>query len=305
MLENPKTVGRSVRCYISAPIGVDVENIRVPLMERDVQLITPSELFAGREYHETIKELIANADVVFGVLRRERQSQAVLFELGMAAAMSRQIVVLAPPHSGYVPFSLQSFLVLRIDLQNRSAIDFAIDQILSAPPSRKQTSGHHAIEHRTQELKVRGRALELQTVMEAGDPLKFEEIISAAIHDSGVEAAVAPTSRDRRMDLAVWADEFQDLVGNPLLIEIKLRLVSHEQVTAALKHCASATEEFGGTWSLLIYGTGPRVIRKQWLSIAPTVLTISASDLFERMRDQSFMEIVVRLRNLRAHGGEH
>ena len=305
MLEDPKTAGRNIRCYISGPIGGNVENIRFSLMKRNVQMLTPSGLSTGREFCETIQEMISKADLVIGILRSQRESQAVLFELGMAAAMNRRIVVFAPPKGGYVPFALQSFIILRTDLRNRSEIQFAIDQILLAPFSRKRTSGDYVTKQRTQRPSIRSRRLELQNIMEVGDAKKFEEIITAAIRDSGVEAAVTRTFQHRQMDLAVWADEFQFVLGNPLLIEFKLRLASEEQVRAALKHCAVATDKSGGQWSLLIYGTGPKVFRKHWLSIGPTVLIISASDLFERMQDQSFMEIVVGLRNLRTHGGEH
>ena len=39
MLEDSKALGRAIRCYISAPIGVNVENIRFSLMERNVQIL--------------------------------------------------------------------------------------------------------------------------------------------------------------------------------------------------------------------------------------------------------------------------
>ena len=73
---------------------------------------------------------------------------------------------------------------------------------------------------------------------------------------------------------------------------------------SALKQCADATERSGGRWSLLIYGIGPKVFRKHLWSLTPNVLVISASQLFERMREESFVEIVIGLRNHRVHGGE-
>ena len=119
MLEDPKALGRAIKCYISAPISVNVENIRFSLMERNVQLLTPSDLPSGHELHQSTRELISNADLVIGVLRRGRQSQAVLFGLGMAAPMDRKIVVFALPKGSDIPFNLQSLLVLRIGLRNR------------------------------------------------------------------------------------------------------------------------------------------------------------------------------------------
>ncbi|MCY4558115.1 MAG: hypothetical protein OXF79_17445 [Chloroflexi bacterium] len=305
MPEDTKALGRVLRCYISAPLGVNVRNIRRSLMERNVQLLTPSDLSSRHGLHQSIRELILNADLVIGVLRRGRQSQAVLFELGMAAAMDRKVVVFAPPKGDYLSFNLQPFLVLRIGLRNINAIDFALDQILSAPFSSNRSRKASAVTQRTSQSPIVNREGELESVLEVGDARKFEDIISSGIRRSGVEVVARPTLENREMDLAVWADEFQYVLGNPLLIEIKLQLKNDEQIRAALKRCAAATEKSGGRWSLLIYGTGPKLFRRRWLSVAPTVLAISAADLFERMREQSFVEVVIGLRNLRAHGGEY
>lgn len=309
MSEEPTASGRSIRCYISAPIGANVEHIRSSLIERNVKVLTPSVLSKAKDLPQSARELIANADLIIGVLRRGRQSQAVLFELGMAAAMERKIVVFDSPRGGYVPSNLQSHLVLRVGLRNREAIDFALDQILLAPVSKRNTSRNTSIDsiftRKALPSQILGLSSEVEKALEVGDGRRFEEIISAGIRNSGVEVAVEPMLKNREMDLAVWADEFQHFVGNPLLIETRFRLRDEEQVRSALKQCAAATERSGGRWSLLIYGSGPRVFRTIWLSLAPNVLVISASDLFERMRDQSFIEVVISLRNLRVHGGEY
>ena len=305
MPENPKALGRVLQCYISAPLGVNVENIRRSLIERNVQLLTPSDLSSRHGLHQSNRELILNADLVIGVLRRGRQSQAVLFELGMAAAVDRKIVVFAPPKGNYLPFNLQPFLVLRISLRNVDAIDFALDQILSAPFSRKRSSKAPAVTQRVSQAPIANIEGELESVLEVGDARKLDDIISGGIRRSGVDVVAKPTLENREMDLAVWADEFQYVLGNPLLIEIRSQLRNDRQIRDALKHCAAATEKSGGRWSLLIYGTGPKVFRKHWWSVAPTVLAISASDLFKRMRKQSFVEVVIGLRNLRSHGGEY
>ena len=304
MLEDLKTRGRNLRCYISAPIGTNIENVRDSLLEKNVQLLMPRNLSIGQDIYEGIKELISQADLVVGVLNRERRSHAVLFELGMAAALDKQIVVFAPPKGAQIPFNLQSFLVLRIGLRNKEAIDFALNQLLLAPASKKKSIRGDLALQRKPRSSIATQIVELQNVMEVGDGRRFEEIITEVIRDSGVEVAVRPTFQHREMDLAVWAEDFQNALGNPLLIEIKWRLENDEQMRAALKRCAASTAKSGGRWSLFIYGAGPKLSRKHWSSIAPTVLAIPALDLFEQMRDRSFVQVLVGLRNLRVHGGE-
>ena len=288
-------------CYISAPIGTNIENIRASLLERGVRILSPDN-FENTSLHSNVLNLVSNADLVVGVITRKRRSQSVLFELGQAVALDRQIVVFAPPKDEYLPLELQQFVVLRISLLNRAAIDFAFDQVLSAPSAPKKVEKIRA-------NKPTGMGARMSAFMDQADAAvatneghKFEELIAQAIRESGVEIIVEAPQKNRRVDLVVWSDVFQALFGHPLLIEIKIRLSSESDVRHALRECAQMAAEAGAIWSLLVYGDGPSSSKKSWVSVAPNVLSISAQDLLSKMRGQSFIDIIKDLRNRRVHG---
>jgi hypothetical protein len=121
--------------YIASPPGGDLTHLRASLVTRGIRVIVPDDVApdANLNVPTAISHTLTEADLVIGVLTRERRSQWVLFELGQASAMGRQIVLLAPPMGDPVPSNVFGFLVLRINLQNRGAIDFALDQLLAAP----------------------------------------------------------------------------------------------------------------------------------------------------------------------------
>lgn len=290
-------------CYISAPIGANIENIRASLLQRNVRLLSPSDEIGGQDLNENVLGLISKSDFVIGVLTRERRSQSVLFDLGQAVALGRQIVVFAPPKSGYVPLNLQKFLVLRINLLNRAAIDFAFDQILSSPLPRKKAQ--RIVADVTQGMGTRAYSFlaEADVAVAANDERRFEEIVTRAIRESDVEIALESPSEDRKIDLAVWSDKFQRLFGHPLLIQMKVRIGNEEHARNALRQCAEITAKSGITWSLLLYGHGPPISGRSWASVAPTVLVISVAELMKKMCDQSFVDIIIGLRNRRVHGG--
>ena len=299
-----KKLGRARRnCYISAPIGTNIENIRSSLLERKVQLLLPNDIDDGRDLYTNVLDLITNADLVVGVLTRERRSESVIFELGQAVALGRQIIVFAPPKSGSIPFNLQQFLVLRVSLLNRKAIDFAFDQVLSAPSSPKKLEKLEAHNAHGVGAHIDKFLHNVQTATIANDGVRFEKIITQAIRESGVEFAVEAPLDNRKVDLVVWSDIFQSMFGHPLLVEMKLKLRCEEHARGVLRQCAQMTAESGSTWSLLVYGDGPSMTKNSWASIAPTVLTIPANDLLNKMRNQSFVDIVRNLRNQRVHCG--
>lgn len=303
MIESKNLDHQGKSCYISAPIGANTENIRASLLQRNVRLLLPSNRIGDQDLNENVLGLISKSDLVIGVLTRERRSQSVLFDLGQAVALGRQIVVFAPPKSGYVPPNLQKFLVLRINLLNRVAIDFAFDQILSAPLSQKKAERIVAGVTQGMGARVRSFLAEVDVAVVANDGRRFEEIVTKAIRESDVEIVLKSPSEDRKIDLAVWSDKFQRLFGHPLLIQMKVRIANETHARNALRQCAEIAAKSGITWSLLLYGDGPPTSRRSWASVAPTVLVISVAELMKKMRDQSFVDIIVDLRNRRVHGG--
>ena len=124
-----------VTCYVSAPIGTDVKWIREPLIKRGVQLAIPDPT-TGVDLYATVGDIIRRCDLVIGVLTGVSESNSVAFELGMAAAMKRRIVVFAEsPHDMHLAH-LTHYLVLRIDSENHEAVEFVLDNVLTATEPR-------------------------------------------------------------------------------------------------------------------------------------------------------------------------
>ncbi len=307
-------------CYISAPAGTDLDNIRSVLSKRGIRVLVPEDSASYTEVVSDVPRLMSQADLVIGILTRERRSQWVLFELGQAVALGKQIVVFAPPKSDILPTNLQRFLTLRINLSNREAIAFALDQVLAAPErvsddGKRRTEGGRYLrkkEVRYLRKKEEGRGLgpqvdellpKLREAVAERQGRRFEELVACAIRSSGVEVVAEAPIDDRRFDLAIWSDTLQPLVGNPLPIELKLRLENPSELRAALQQCLRSAHAAGSTWSLLIYGEGLSSKDKVWSTTAPTVLAISIDELIREMRVTPFVDIIRRLRNLRVHSG--
>lgn len=290
-----------VTCYVSAPMGTDVEWIREPLRRRGVRLTSPSPT-GGDDLYATVADIIGRCDLVIGVLTELPSSKWVAFELGMAAALKRRIVVFAGTADHTNLGNLARYLVLRVERDNREAVEFALDQILAAP--RQGDSGESEAIRPSAGLGVRAEPLirDLGSALSRGSALELERVVSEAILAFDHEAAVRPRIQDQEADIGVWSDRLVDSVGCPLLVEVKQRL--GREGGNVLRRYAEMLRRCGAPWGLLVYGEGPAAQRR-WSQVAPTVLTISARDLLERMRNESFADIVVSLRNRRVHHGDY
>ena len=192
--------------------------LRRSLLAHNIRPLIPQELAAGTDWASELQRELVQADLVVGILPTGRQSAWVLFELGQAWALGRRIVVIAPPGSEPVPSTLQRLLVLRIAPDNRQAIDFALDQLLSAPPEPQTTQVRKAFESRRSGCAVRFAPHKTGSFDAFGWWAEFEKVISDAIKGSGADVVVESPDQDRGADLAVWSDVLEPFVGNPLLI---------------------------------------------------------------------------------------
>ncbi len=82
-------------CFITAPAGANLEVLTEALRQRDVRVVVPESLEPGAEFGAEILNLIAGVDLVIGVLTRERRSEWVLFELGLAWGRGKRVVLFA------------------------------------------------------------------------------------------------------------------------------------------------------------------------------------------------------------------
>jgi hypothetical protein len=289
-------------CFISAPSGANLAILRQVLDEKGVRVIVPEQVPSGATWSAGISSILSEVDLVVGVLTRARRSDSVLFELGQAWALGRQIILFAPPKFTAIPFDLSAFLVIRTSLSNYEAISFALDQLLAAPglersPTSSKKLEVHSLGERANEL-----LRDVDHATASGQAYKLEELVAAAIRESGVDViAAGPESRETA-DLAIWSDALQPLVGNPFLIEIKLRVYSSTDAHRAVQQLSKAIASSGAAWGLLLYGEA-RESGKVWRSLPSNVLVMPLTTLIKEMEHRPFVDIIRQERNRRVHGG--
>jgi hypothetical protein len=185
--------------------------------------------------------------------------------------------------------------------QSREAI-FALDQLLAAPaPNKKPTvsrgSDVHSLGERASDI-----LREIRDATAARQGQKLEELVARAIRESGVDVIAEARMPDRTYaDLAIWSDALQPYVGNPLVIEIKMRVQRGEDASRALQQLSTAISSSGAAWGLLLYGEGPED-KSTWKSVPPNILVMSLPTLIGQMSSRSFVDVIREQRNRRVHG---
>lgn len=289
-------------CFVSAPSGLKLGTLRESLLAHGVRPLIPQELTAGTDWASEIQRQLQEADLVIGVLPGNRQALSVMFELGQAWALGKRILLIASPKAEWLPFPLKRVLVLRVDVKNRQALDFALEQFLSAPTDLEPERVRVPFERKALGPQADVLLERFEQWRHVGDGRTLEKIVSDALRDAGTDVVVESPEYERGADLAVWSDVLQPFVGNPLLVEIKARVQDKASAKRVVEQLTGYLGKSGARWALLLYGDGPASTAPLWSTTPPNVLVMSVSELLEALRVRAFPEVIRDLRNERVHG---
>jgi hypothetical protein len=131
-----------IQAFIAAPVGQFLGVLKEELANRNVKAYTAYDFPPSTA---NIEQAMKKSNLIIAVISKEA-SPNVFFELGMAHAMKKPFLVFVSPSFGTLPSDISGTLYFRTDIENRSAIGFALDQCidrLQRPPLRpqKQTKG--------------------------------------------------------------------------------------------------------------------------------------------------------------------
>jgi|GEM_PF-1687225 len=286
--------------YVTAPRAIDTTPIRAVLEQKGFRTFSPDQLDATpQSISQAIREGMQQADLVIGVVGPGEDSGFIFYELGFAEALEKPALVLLAGNVSADRWMISGTPYLRFDLSNPSALQFGIEQFLKVPRHGSKTS---SAANRSKPIEGVADAL-LKRLREPGDrlpPQEFEAIIADAIRASQVTSVSRGSQDDKYVDMAVWSDDLQPWVGNPLPIEVRLRIKDSSDLNNCTMRLHRQMHEGDLSWGLLIYLRADLEMRTVWMM--PNILCIQAEQFIEQLRTTGFGEVVRTLRNAVVHG---
>lgn len=289
---------------ICAPSSANVDAVVNALIRHGVRILNYDLYYpvdSSLPLAETAINRIKEADLVVGILTRERSSQSVLFELGAAAALEKQILIIAPPKLS-LPFELQQYTTVRATPTNNEAIEFAIDQVVAVPYRHQSRTTPPANPEPVIGNRSKLFLAQLQEAASDSDFALFEKVFFNVIQSVGLEAMAQARETDPRFDFVIWADELQSALGNPILIELKRNVrdtVAFRDSATKLSH---AVRDRGSYFGLYLYWDSMLPDQKLNILSPPNVLPIPIRSLLSDLEHDSFANTILKYRNNRLHG---
>jgi hypothetical protein len=207
----------------------------------------------------------------------------------------KQALIFAPAEEIFPGVMLTGMHTVRATPRDAEKIAFGLDQALAAP--RKNGKPKKGAEKQTHPIGALAEQL-LHEVTPEIDGRHLDEVIEKAITASGVR-----TLSEGKDDgpLAVWSDDLEPWVGNPLLIETRAGRCGTDRLEQVIAQVQRWIEARGAMWGLFLHpGQLPDSVKARLRGT--TVLAMSVDEFLRALKDEGFADVVRRLRNDRVHG---
>jgi hypothetical protein len=291
----PATSSRK-SCFVIAPYQVQVGSFLEALRTQNVEPFFISDfLKSGSFAISSLRSAFKSVDLVIALLIPGHILDNVIFEIGLAVGMSRPLLVFAE-RGLKLPSDLRG---LRVNFVDLSALVNTIPEIQKflepklksefvasrydslGPPDRARP-------------RLKGPALsdELRRLRSAivhrPSAAQLESDLSRLLTVVGWTVAEARSSaKTRAPDLAVWIDEIQKDVGNPLAVEVKTSL-SPQELARAVEQLSHYVTSSGAKAGILLYG-GPEIpLERNVAQRFPPIFAFTLEQLADLLEQEKF-----------------
>lgn len=292
----------NLNCFIAAPVNVDTSALRNALERQSIRWTDVTSVKPGLSIINTIESAIRHSDFICVVIPQDAKVSNVYFELGLARGFRKPVLLFIEPGVDIVT-DIGQIDYVRAAVDDQQVIDFNLDVFLDHF-SRKFKNRPKKLAAKRGRINVKWTMDKLASIWEISPNIAgqtFEKLVARLFEQAGAIVTRQPKHYDRGADMAIWLDEVQSSLGNPLLVEVKFGRITNSMLNEAEEGLRSLISKGHARAGFLIYLDRERQhfakTRRYW----PLVIRLDAYELVELISHNELVNTLLQERNQVAH----
>ena len=298
---------RRYACFLSAAQTFDRSRLIATLEQAGFSVANDFRAGSSVRYVDQVRNEISRVDLLLAVTTPAEQSPSVFFEIGYAVGISKPVIALIGPESPSWLFNAAGIITVRARSDNVEALSFTLENARVALLDRKRDVPQRASELAPKVLyelseaprrisqggplynhatELVGQVDSLRDSPEAGR--RLHNILRSVFELCSVSHIKGSPSAPEGPDFAVWHDGIENIVGNPLLIEVKRHVTDNFRFAAAVSQLATYLVKSNARSALLLYDRGDygQSFRP------PHIMACELRDFIRRLETRSFARVI-------------
>jgi hypothetical protein len=288
-------------CFVVTPPGMRVNAFLEILRANNFEPFLISDfLAAGLKSSAKVRQAFKSVDFVICLLFADRQPDNQLFELGIAYGLARRTIIFADLNAS-IPSAISTLKVERVSFEDFGSLIPFIKRFMEPKPSsgfdfrpvpeRMSRAIREPIPKR-QALQIALDALRATNETAQTSPSQlFERQVTDVLSRSGLTVVEARSRRldsSPTVDLALWIDELQREIGNPIAVSIKSNLTP-AGLQKAIEALTLSLSFVGAKAGVVIYAGKSATVGERIAQRSPLIYVFSIDELLSLLEAGTFV----------------
>lgn len=291
-------------CFISASYLVDTKSIKNLLKKYKINWHDSTDILPGTEgYAKVVEKQIKNSDFLIAIITSDHLNN-VFFEIGLSRGLSKPVFIIVNEDINIFTFSFSNFVYVITSINNIEAIEFSLSRFLSEFPKKTEYPLHSKTDIQ-EPLDLKKINKQLESLKKDKNFRGIESLIfELLIRSKDVEGKQnLNLYSGREVDISLWVEGIESVIGNPVIIEIKAGNISKKKLIRTEIQLRHYMKTFRSPLGLLIYFDFEGHQFYQSNFEIPLVFWFDIHELVNSLSHKSLAEIIREKRNKWAHGG--
>jgi hypothetical protein len=281
-------------CFVIAPVEAAIEPFLEALREHRIAPFFISEFLKSADLAiSQVRSAFRSVDLVIAFLLPGYPLANITFEIGMAVGLARPLLIFVEQGVD-VPIDLVGMSTRAIERSDIGQFIAEVERFIepsskdAAPAALQLSEPPEFISDRLPAADLRAGVRRIRDASaHASDPRQLEVALSTLLTNIGWTVVEArPSARAYAPDLAVWIDEVQKDIGNPLALEVKQSL-SPDNLNGVVKRLTRYVATTGAKAGVVLYGGARLNLDRNVAQTSPPIFAFSIDEfasLIERKR---------------------
>ena len=206
-----------------------------------------------------------------------------------------------------LPYNLKNQTFINSSVKDEKLLEASLAEFMKQLPKIKKNvkNTENSPKNKGTDLKDRSSLIQkIASFRNNGTGKEFEQFVFEVFRDLNVQVVTNEFSDNNTgVDLAIWLDELESSIGNPIFTELKYGNLDRNKILNAEMQLQRYVLSTGAKAGILLYLDKHDRRFKGNYTISPFIFRFDFEDFLKGLTNNSLPQLILEMRNFMVHGG--